>query len=256
MPKVNTRQRVDKATPSRMPQEARTLAIDIGGTGLKCSVLDESGGMVHPKVWRATPHPCPPDVLIESVEDMVKELPGFDRVSAGFPGAVRAGRVITAPHFPTEAWQGFDLAAALSRTFGKPARVLNDADVQGLGVIDGKGLEFVLTLGTGAGTAIFQNGRLTPHLELAHHPVHGKKAYNDYVGREALKKVGGKRWNKRVRRVISILEALVHYDHLYIGGGNAERLDGTLPDNASVVSNEAGITGGIALWREGVYAED
>ena len=231
-----------------------TLSIDIGGTGLKCSILDERGAMLHDKVWRPTPNPCPPQVLIDTYVDMIKELPAFGRVSGGFPGAVRDGKVITAPHFPLDAWQNFDLAAALERTFGKPARVLNDAEVQGYGVIKGQGLEFVLTLGTGAGTAIFQDGRLAPHLELAHHPVHGKKTYNDYIGRFALEDAGPKRWSKRVRKVIGILDSLVHYDRILVGGGNARKLHGSLPDGAEVVSNDAGITGGIALWRatEGV----
>ena len=146
---------------------------------------------------------------------------------------------------------GFDLEKALTDAFGKPTRVSNDADVQGRGVIEGKGIEFVLTLGTGAGTAAFRDGIIGPHLEFAHHPVHGKKSYNDYVGKKALQKIGKKRWNKRVQKVIGIIESLVHYDHLYIGGGNAAHIDGPLPDHVSLVSNDAGMTGGIALWRDG-----
>ena len=228
-----------------------TLSIDIGGTGLKCAVLDPKGKMVHDKVWRPTPTEASPDELVKVLEDMAQGLPAFDRVSAGFPGAVRDGRIITAPHFPHGEWAGFDLAGALAAALGKPTRVLNDAEVQGFGVISGKGLEMVLTLGTGAGTALFQDGWLAPHLEFAHHPVRGKKTYNQYVGRDALKNIGGKRWNKRVRRIIDILNALVHYDVLYIGGGNSKRIEEPMADNVKIVSNEAGITGGIALWRAG-----
>ena len=228
-----------------------TLSIDIGGTGLKCGVLDPKGRMLHDKVWRPTPTGASPDELVKELEGMTQGLPAFDRVSAGFPGAVRDGRIITAPHFPHGDWAGFDLAGALAAAFGKPTRVLNDAEVQGFGVISGQGLEMVLTLGTGAGTALFQDGRLAPHLEFAHHPVRGKKTYNQYVGRDALKEVGAKRWNKRVRRVIAILEALVHYDVLYIGGGNSKRIEEPLAEHVKIVSNDAGITGGIALWRAG-----
>lgn len=228
----------------------RTLSIDIGGTGLKCSVLDGAGAMLHAKVWQATPDPCPPATMLAELKAMAASLGEFDRISAGFPGAVRNGRVITAPHFPDPQWPGFDLAAALADVLGKPARVLNDAEVQGYGVISGQGLEFVLTLGTGAGTALFSDGVLAPHMEFAHHPVHANKTYNEYVGRDALAKVGRKKWNKRVHRVIAILDALVHYDHLYIGGGNGVKVHDPLPDNASIVPNDAGITGGIALWRD------
>lgn len=226
------------------------LCIDIGGTGLKCSVIDDSGRMLHDKVWRPTDVEATPTDMIAEFKDMAKGLPPFDRVSAGFPGAVRDGRVITAPHFPDKAWPGYDLAGGLEAAFGKPARVANDAEVQGYGVISGRGLEFVLTLGTGAGTALFSDGAVTPHLELAHHPVHGKKTYNDYVGRDALHKAGKKRWNKRVNRVIEILDALVHYDRLYVGGGNSEKVHEPLPTNVKLVSNDAGITGGIAMWRD------
>lgn len=228
-----------------------TLSIDIGGTGLKCAVLDPKGKMLHDKVWRPTPIEASPDELVKDLEEMAQGLPVFDRVSAGFPGAVRDGRIITAPHFPHGEWAGFDLAGALAAAMGKPTRVLNDAEVQGFGVISGKKLEMVLTLGTGAGTALFQDGRLAPHLEFAHHPVRGKKTYNQYVGRDALKKIGGKRWNKRVRRIIEILNALVHYDVLYIGGGNSKRIEEPLAEHVKIVSNDAGITGGIALWRAG-----
>ena len=228
---------------------AKILSIDIGGTGLKCAVLDPKGKMLHDKVWRPTPTEASPDEMVKDLEDMATGLPAFDRVSAGFPGAVRDGRIITAPHFPHGAWVGFDLAGALATAMGKPTRVLNDAEVQGFGVISGKGLEMVLTLGTGAGTALFQDGRVTPHLEFAHHPVRGKKTYNQYVGRDALKKIGDKHWNKRVRRIVEILQALVHYDVLYIGGGNGKKIELPLAENVKIVSNDAGITGGIALWR-------
>ena len=181
---------------------------------------------------------------------MAKPLPAFDRVSAGFPGAVRRGHVLTAPHFPDPAWIGFGLSEAIAQALGKPTRLGNDADIQGLGVISGHGIEAVLTLGTGAGTAFFQDGVMAPHMELAHHPVHGKKSYNDYVGRDALAKAGHKRWNRRVLKVIALLDMLVHYDTLYIGGGNGSKVKGDLGDRVKIVPNEAGITGGIGLWKD------
>ena len=228
--------------------QTRTLAIDIGGTGLKASVLDESGAMLHDKAWRPTPGHLTPALMIEEARALTASLPDFDRITIGFPGAVRRGRVLTAPHFPDPAWPMFDLAKAMGDAFGKPARLGNDADIQGLGVIAGLGLECVLTLGTGAGTALFQDGLIGPHLELAHHPCHGKHDYNGYIGRDALAKVGHKRWNKRVRRVIGILFDLTHYDTLFIGGGNGKQIAGTLPENIRIVPNEAGITGGVKLW--------
>ena len=107
----------------------------------------------------------------------------------------------------------------------------------------------VLTLGTGAGTAIFNNGQIMPHLELAHHPVRDNKTYDEYIGKLALQKIGKKKWKKRVERVIDILRRLVNFDHLYIGGGNARHINFVLPGDVTIVSNTDGLTGGIALWR-------
>lgn len=230
--------------------EARTLAVDIGGTGIKVALLDGEGRIVGERVRVPTPPPpvaC--ETLVAAIETAAAQLGAFQRVSVGFPGAVRDGRVLTAPHLGTEVWAGFDLQTALAERWKKPVRVMNDADVQGFGAIQGEGVEMVLTLGTGAGTAIFHNGRIMPHLELAHHPVHRDKTYDEYVGNAALHKIGKKKWNKRVARVIDILRRLVNFDHLYIGGGNARRIEFDLPPDITIVSNTDGLTGGIALWR-------
>ena len=125
----------------------------------------------------------------------------------------------------------YPLAETLARRLGKPARLLNDAEVQGLGIIKGQGLEVVLTLGTGVGSAIFSNGALTPHLELAQHPIHKDETYNEYVGNAARQALSSRKWNKRVLRVIEHVYSLVHYDVLYLGGGNPARVTVALPDN-------------------------
>jgi polyphosphate glucokinase len=143
---------------SVLPVGPRTLAIDIGGTGLKASVLDSAGRMFVQRVRIATPYPCTPKILLRALRDLTAPLPPFDRISIGFPGVIRDGHVITAPHFDAEAWRDYALEAAVSRQFHKPARLLNDAEVQGLGIVTGRGLEVVLTLGTGVGSAIFRNG--------------------------------------------------------------------------------------------------
>ena len=126
--------------------------------------------------------------------------------------------------------------------------MLNDAEVQGLGVISGKGLECVITLGTGMGFALFQDGRPAPHLELSQHPIHKGKTYDQFIGVAAFKEVGRKRWNRRLRRVLACITTLVGFDTLYIGGGNAKQVDLDLAPNIRLVSNEAGITGGVRLW--------
>ena len=126
--------------------------------------------------------------------------------------------------------------------------MLNDAEVQGLGVIVGEGLECVLTLGTGMGFALFQDGRPAPHLELSQHPIHKAKTYDQFIGAVAFKQIGPKRWNRRLRRVLACITMLTGFDTLAIGGGNAKHVDLKLTPNIRLVSNEAGITGGVRLW--------
>ena len=180
--------------------------------------------------------------------ELAGRLSSFNRISVGFPGVVSGGVVRTAPHLGTEAWAGFDLAAALQGRLGKPVRILNDATVQGLGVISGRGLECVITLGTGFGFALYQDGRLAPHLEMSQHIARKDLTYDEYLGVAALHKVGRERWFRRVQRVLAQLRAVVNFDTLYIGGGNASKLDFELPSDVRTVSNEAGITGGVRLW--------
>lgn len=227
------------------------LAIDVGGTGLKAAVIDESGVMLTERARVPTPHPCPPKLFLETIAGLVAGFPAFDRISVGFPGVVRDGVILTAPNIGTKDWQNFALADALSHALGgHPVRIINDAEMQGLALISGKGLEFVLTLGTGAGTALFRDGEVMPHMELAHHPVHGDKTYDDYLGNAAFEKKGKKRWNRHVAKAIALIEVLLHYDRLYIGGGNAKHVEGSLPENVHIASNEAGLEGGAFLWKK------
>lgn len=238
-----------------------TLAIDVGGTGVKASVLDTTGKMEHDRVRVPTPYPLSPKVLLATIGDLVKQLPAFDRISLGFPGMVRDGTILTAPHFLgtkgpdakpdpelVAAWRAFDLQAALAKALGAPAKVANDADLQGAAVVTGDGLEMVVTLGTGVGTGLFHQGRLCPHLELAQHPFRANKTYNEFLGEAARQKAGNGKWNERVRLMITTLHTLVFWDHLYLGGGNAVHVKGHLPDGVTLIDNTAGVLGGIRLW--------
>jgi polyphosphate glucokinase len=231
--------------------EPRTLAIDIGGTGIKAALVDDAGNIVGERQRVPTPpKPLAPVDLVRAIDQVTAPLGTFDRVSVGFPGYVRDGRVITAPNLGTDKLAGFDLQSVLAEHFGKPVRVLNDADVQGFGAIEGRGVEMVLTLGTGAGTAIFRDGEIMPHLELAHHPISGNKTYDEYIGNAARRKKGKKSWNKRVAKAVDVLRQVVRFDHLYLGGGNAKDITFSLPADVTIVPNTDGLTGGVRLWHK------
>jgi polyphosphate glucokinase len=232
-----------------MPSDApHTLAIDIGGSHLKAGVLDPAGTIVSGPERVATPSPATPAAVIDLLVGLAGKLTPFARVSVGFPGVVRDGSIITAPNLGTPHWRNTPLAASLGERLQRPVRVLNDATVQGLGVITGIGVECIVTLGTGMGFAVFRRGQLTPQMEMGQHIAHGDDIYDAYVGDAALKNIGRKRWNKRVRKVVAALNTLLNFDTLYVGGGNSSKIDLDLPGNVHIVSNQAGVTGGIRLW--------
>ena len=228
----------------------KTLAIDIGGTGVKALVLDAAGAMLTERVRIETPRPATPDAIVGAIAELVRPLGPYDRVSVGFPGVVVDGVVRTAPNLH-EAWTEIALAGRLADLLGRPVRVLNDAGVQGYAVIRGKGVEMLLTLGTGMGCAVYLDGRYVPNLELAHHPFRNGMTYEEYVGAEALTRIGKKKWNKRVRRVIEQVLPIWNPARLYLGGGNAKHIRFELPQGVEIISNVAGLLGGIKLWADG-----
>ena len=227
----------------------RTLCIDIGGTGIKALVLGPDGEPLTERGRIATPRPATPRAVLKAILGLAKAQGEYDRVSVGFPGVVRRGVVETA-HNLTPSWIGERLDRVLSRALGKPVRAANDADVQGLGVVRGRGVELVITLGTGFGSALFVDGKLVHNIQLGHHAAWRNKTYEEELGAAALKKAGKTKWNRRLARAIRTLEQLFNYDALYIGGGNARKIKIDLPPRVRIVPNAAGLFGGIALWRE------
>ncbi len=226
----------------------RTLAIDIGGTGIKALVLDDTGRPLTERGRLKTPKPATPQAVLDTIAELAKGQGAFDRVSIGFPGVIRKGVASTAPNLDPS-WKGFHLVHHVEQLLGKPVRAANDADVQGFGAICGDGVELVVTLGTGFGSALFVDGRLVPNLEIAHHPFRSTKTYEQELGDAVLKKIGKKKWNKRLEFAIQSLAALFNYDRLYIGGGNAKKVALELPEHVTLISNVAGLLGGIAFWQ-------
>jgi len=225
----------------------KTLAIDIGGSGIKVMVLDNEGNPLSDRERLKTPHPAKPEEVIETILTLAKGKE-FDRASAGFPGVVLNGLIKTAVNLD-EDWLNYDLATSLTQLLSKPVKVANDADIQGFGAIKGKGVELVITLGTGFGSALFVDGKLVPNVEMGHHPFRKGETYEEQLGRASMDKEGKKKWNVRLEKAIAHLDHLFNYDTLYIGGGEAKHIRFDLPDNAQVIPNVSGLLGGIKLWE-------
>jgi polyphosphate glucokinase len=225
------------------------MCIDIGGSGLKAMLLDKAGKPVSERQRVVTPAIPTPKAVLKGLDQLRKSLPAFDRVSVGFPGIIKHGKTYGAFNLHPLWAGGFPLEAELEKLWKKPVRVCNDAAVQGYGAIIGDGVELTLTLGTGLGGALFTGGHLCPGLELGHHPWK-KHTYEDYLGRRGLDKYGKKMWNKYLQEAIDQSEKLFNWDHLYIGGGNTKKIDFKPGKNIKIVSNESGLLGGVALWRD------
>jgi polyphosphate glucokinase len=242
----------------------KTLCIDIGGTGLKAAVVALDGAMLTERIKIKTPYPCPPEVLIPKLQQLVADLGEYDRISVGFPGLVRHGKIWHVPALSRatyggatdeqlrSAWHGFDMEHAMREAFGKPVKVANDADVQGCAAVTGHGFEFVMTLGTGVGTAVFSDGNLLPHMELSHAPFRKGESFDTQLGNAVRKEIGNERWIVRVLQAIDAFDAFLYFDALHIGGGNAKYLSEIqLPPKARIVSNTAGLLGGARIWDLG-----
>lgn len=230
-------------------QPTRFLTIDIGGSGLKAAVVDRHGEMLTERVRVPTPADLTADDLVDQLDALVQPLRPFDRVAVGFPGVVKNGVVETAPNLGTGRLAGLDLATALETRLGCPTRVVNDAVIQGFAAIEGTGVELVITLGTGFGSVVFNEGAPLPVFELAHHPFRKGQTYEEQLGNRALDHKGRKVWSRRVRKAITELYALFRYDRIYVGGGNAKKIRFAVNQRTIIVSNQMGVRGGPALWK-------
>jgi polyphosphate glucokinase len=229
--------------------EKLTLAIDVGGSGIKSMVLKENGTPHTQNLRVETPKPAKPKLVLAAIANLALIQGEYDRISIGFPGVVRQGITHGAINLDPD-WNNFDLGKAVLERLGKPVRIANDADVQGLAAIAGIGTELVVTLGTGFGSALFIDGKLVPNLELGQHQFRGGDTYEDRLGQRAFDKVGPKVWNQRLSKAIAAIVHLFNYDRLYIGGGNAKKVTVQLPDNVKIVPNIYGLIGGLALWKD------
>lgn len=242
-----------------------TLAIDVGGTKIKAAIIGIDATMISERVRVMTPYPCPPSTLLMTLTELLAPLLErklATRIALGLPGVVRKGCVLNVTPLARQeyggpldpvlsaAWAGFPLADELTATFGLPAKVVNDADMQGCAVVQGEGFEFVMTLGTGVGTAVFDEGRLLPHMELSHGPFRDGMTIDIALGNLNREKIGNEAWIEQVRAGIEIFDELLWFDRLYVGGGNATFLDQTdVGPKGTIVPNIAGLIGGLRVWE-------
>jgi predicted NBD/HSP70 family sugar kinase len=217
----------------------KILVIDVGGTNLKIGLTGRKELL---KV------PSGPEMTAARMAAAVKKATvgwKYDAVSIGYPGPVVNGRPAQEPANLGAGWIRFDYKSA----FGRPVRIVNDAAMQAMGSYQGGRMLF-LGLGTGLGSALVAGGVLEP-LELAHLPYKDNRSYEDYAGVRGLKRLGRKKWQHHVEKIVALLKQGLQVDYVVLGGGQTKKLKG-LPTGVRLGTNDNAVLGGFRLWAKAV----
>jgi hypothetical protein len=213
----------------------RILVVDIGGTHVKLLMSARnqrefsSGSRLGPKQFR------------KKFKEAVCGWK-FDRVSIGFPAAVRKKQIAREPKHLGRGWLGFNF----SRALGMPVRLVNDAAMQALGSYRGGRMLF-LGLGTGLGSAFMWRNTLMP-LELGDLPYPDGRIIENDLGLPGLELLGEKKWKREVRYAVTQLRKCFIADYVVLGGGLVQRID-QLPEGVERGRNQNAFLGGIRLWE-------
>ena len=241
-----------------------SLGIDIGGTGIKGAIVDVKKGAFTTDRYRIpTPEGGKPDDIAEVVGQIAKFFNWNGPIGCTFPAIMKKGVAHSAANVH-ESWVGTDAHRLFQKVTGDPVLVLNDADAAGIAEMKfgagrgHKGIVFILTLGTGIGSAIFVDGSLMPNSELGHLKFKGKDAekYTANSVREA-KDLSWKKWGKRLNNYLQYVDFLFSPDLFILGGGVSKKHDKFfhyLDTNAEIVPallrNNAGIIGAAMAAQE------
>jgi len=233
------------------------LGLDIGGSGIKGAPVDiVTGKLVSERIRIPTPEPSPPEQIAKILLDIVKHFRWTGPVGCGFPGVVNKGEIFTASNIDKK-WLGTNATGLFSKTTGCEFVVINDADAAGIAEMefgagrDYSGVVFVITVGTGIGTALFSKRCLVPNTELGHLNMHGMIAerYSSDVARKK-EDLSWKKWSRRFNEYLAEIERLFWPDLIIIGGGVSKKqpkffqyLETKTKIVAAHLRNEAGMIG-------------
>jgi polyphosphate glucokinase len=215
----------------------KILVIDVGGTSIKVLATGQRKMRKFPSGRTMTAN-----AMVKGVKDATRDW-DYDVVSIGYPGPVIHGRPLRDPHNLAPGWVHFDFEKA----FGCPVKIVNDAAMQALGCYK-KGRMLFLGLGTGLGSAMIVDGLLEP-MELAHLPYRNGKTYEDYVGIRGLQRLGRKKWQQHVGKVVQQFRDAMQAEEVVLGGGNAKKLR-ELPPGTRLGENANAFVGGLRIWEE------
>ena len=240
------------------------LGIDIGGSGIKGNIIDiENGNILKERVRHETPKSKSVDEIVCVIKKIIEQYNWAGVVGCGFPGVVQNGIIRTATNMSDD-WINYDGKTFIAKEIGRPIFLINDADAAGLAEFtlgagrDIKGVQVMITVGTGIGTSIYYNNTLIPNTEFGHLDFKGmiaEKYASDAVRKE--QNLSRLIWAKRFNEYLNYIEKLLWPELIIIGGGQSKKFDkfsNYLNVKAKIVPakffNNAGIIG-AALATKG-----
>jgi polyphosphate glucokinase len=240
--------------------EARhILGIDIGGSGMKAAIVDlQAGELITERHRIETPKPATPEAMARVVKRLVNHFEWKGPVGCGFPAAIRHGVAVTASNV-AKRWIGTAVDELFNEATGLPFIVLNDADAAALAEMkygagkDSSGVSILITIGTGIGTAVFNEGVLLPNTELGHVHLPGHIEDAERYASDAARKrrdLSWPEWAEHLDAYLQYMHGLFFPDRFFIGGGASKKFN-KFEDYLSVpvpvipcqLKNEAGIIG-------------
>lgn len=234
------------------------LGFDIGGSSIKYGLvgLDE---VVHLRYFDVVqlPYTAAPEEYAAAVARILRLLPEFNGVGVGFPRIIIDNQVVEFKTRLDEVWNEVFLS---DRLFNPQVQryAINDADAAGLAEVHRPGAEdlrhgvtIVLTLGTGIGSAIFQDGHLLPNTEMGLIEMYGMEAEKySAASVKTLQNLSFQDWSYRLQEYLQKLELYLAPNHLVLGGGISADFEQFRPFlhtravlNPAHFRNQAGVVG-------------
>lgn len=252
-----------------MVDQRIAIGVDVGGSGIKVGAVDiDTGSLVGPRLRVATPSPSTPDSVVKSIARLVRraaKAAGAPDAPIGvdLPCVVIDGITKTAANIDA-GWIDYAAAASLGKALGRPITVLNDADAAGIaemrfGAGAGmRGVVLLLTLGTGVGSGLFNDGRLVPNAELGHMEIRGRDAERRSAASARIRRgLSWKAWAADLDEHLQAIDRLLWPNLIILGGGVSKQPDRFIPRLTvrppvvpAVLRNDAGIVGSAMAAAE------
>ena len=247
------------------------IGVDVGGSGIKVGVVDVAKGeLISPRLRVPTPTPSTPARIVTAIARIVTRatkavggVPSSVPVGVGVPSVVIDGVTRSAANIDP-GWIDFDAGRALQTALKRPVIVLNDADAAGLAEmrfgagVGEEGVVFVLTLGTGVGSGLFNDGVLVPNTELGHMEIRGRDAERRSAAAARTRRgLSWKAWATDLDEHLAAIDKLFSPNLIILGGGVSKQPEKFIPRLTvrprivpAKLRNDAGIVGAAMAARE------